>query len=138
METRAEHNDELVIRQLSERVQPRTERVMGVSMWRAIDKSHRRLTAMFGLSAKTYSCGGEGARFGGGVDDFFLKYLAMPTGSSIAMAASSSVGGADDSDEISESESDMLCGLWWRDGGRRKCARRSVTSGSSARRLFNG
>lgn len=64
---------------------------------------------MSGLSAKTYSCGGEGARFGGGDSDSFLKYLVMPTGSSTAMGAdSSSDGGADDSDERSESESDML------------------------------
>lgn len=62
------------------------------------------------LSARTYSCGGEGARFGGGVSDSFLKYLVMPVGSSIAIEPdSSSVGGADDSDESPESESgDML------------------------------
>lgn len=68
-----------------------------------------KLTAISGLSASTYSCGGEGSRFGGGVSDSFLKYLVMPTGSSSMAigAASSSVGGADDSDEMSESESDM-------------------------------
>lgn len=66
------------------------------------------LTAISGLSAKTYSCGGDGSRFGGGVSDSFLKYFAIPTGSSIAMAASSSVGGADDNEETSESEGDMV------------------------------
>lgn len=67
-----------------------------------------KLTAMIGLSAKTYSWGGDGSRFGGGVSDSFLKYLAIPTGSSTAIAASSSVGGADDSDERSESEGAMV------------------------------
>lgn len=69
---------------------------------------------MSGLSAKTYSWGGEGARFGGGdSDSFFLKYLVIPTGSSTAMeAGSSSEGGADDSDERSESERDMLDMFW--------------------------
>lgn len=57
-----------------------------------------------------YSCGGDGSRFGGGVSDSFLKYFAIPTGSgsSIAIAASSSVGGAEDSDDRSESEGAML------------------------------
>jgi hypothetical protein len=64
---------------------------------------------MSGLSARTYSCGGEGSRFGGGDSDSFLKYLVMPTGSSTAIGAtSSSEGGADDRDERSESERDML------------------------------
>ena len=67
-----------------------------------------KLTAMLGWSARTYSCGGDGSRFGGGVSDSFLKYLAMPTGWSIAMAASSSVGGAEESDDKSDSECDML------------------------------
>jgi hypothetical protein len=67
-----------------------------------------KLTAMVGLSARTYSWGGDGSRFGGGVSDSFLKYLVIPTGSSTAMAASSSVGGADDSDESSESEGAMV------------------------------
>jgi hypothetical protein len=68
----------------------------------------KKLTAILGLSASTYSCGGDGSRFGGGVSDSFLKYFAMPTGrSSIAIAASSSVGGADDNDD-SESEGAML------------------------------
>jgi hypothetical protein len=59
---------------------------------------------MLGLSARTYSCGGDGSRFGGGVSDSFLKYFAIPAGFSTAIAASSSVGGADDNDESSESE----------------------------------
>jgi hypothetical protein len=63
---------------------------------------------MFGLSARTYSCGGDGSRFGGGVSDSFLKYFAIPSGSSMAMAASSSVGGADESEERSESECAMI------------------------------
>lgn len=76
----------------------------------AIEQRIEELTAILGLSARTYSCGGEGSRFGGGVSDSFLKYFAMPTGSgsSIAMAASSSVGGADDSDDSSESEGAMV------------------------------
>jgi hypothetical protein len=45
---------------------------------------------------------------GGGVDDSFLKYFAMPKGLSTSMAVSSSVGGADDNDEESESEGAML------------------------------
>ena len=62
-----------------------------------------------GLSARTYSCGGDGSRFGGGVSDSFLKYFAIPTGAaSISIAASSSVGGADDNDERSDSEGAML------------------------------
>lgn len=64
----------------------------------------RGLTAISGLSAKTYSCGGDGSRFGGGVSDSFLKYFAIPEDFSTDMAASSSVGGADDNDESSESE----------------------------------
>ena len=63
-----------------------------------------KLTAISGLSATTYSCGGDGSRFGGGVSDSFLKYFAIPVGCSIAMVASSSVGGADDNDESSDSE----------------------------------
>ena len=63
---------------------------------------------MLGLSAKTYSFGVDGSRYGGGVSDSFLKYLAIPTGSSMAMAASSSVGGADESEERSESEGAMI------------------------------
>jgi hypothetical protein len=63
-----------------------------------------KLTAISGLSATTYSCGGDGSRFGGGVSDSFLKYFAIPVGRSIAIVASSSVGGADDNDESSESE----------------------------------
>ena len=63
-----------------------------------------KLTAISGLSARTYSCGGDGSRFGGGVSDSFLKYFAMPEGFSVAMLASSSVGGAEDNDESSESE----------------------------------
>lgn len=69
-----------------------------------------QLTGILGLSAITYSCGGDGSRLGGGVDDSFLKYFAMPVGLSISMAVSSSVGGADDSDEESESEGAMLKG----------------------------
>ena len=66
------------------------------------------LTAISGLSARTYSCGGDGERFGGGDSDSFLKYFAMPAGSSsIDIGDSSSVNGADDSDEESVSESDM-------------------------------
>jgi len=69
---------------------------------------------MSGLSASTYSCGGEGSRFGGGVSDSFLKYLVMPTGSSTAIGAfSSSVGGADDSDDRSESEREDMLDLGW-------------------------
>lgn len=73
---------------------------------------HSQLTAISELSSSTYSCGGEGCRFGGGVSDSFLKYLVMPTGSSTAIGAfSSSVGGADDSDDRSESESDDMLDL---------------------------
>ena len=63
---------------------------------------------MPGLSAITYSCGGDGSRLGGGVEDSFLKYLAMPVGSSTSISGSSSVGGAEDNDEESESEGDMF------------------------------
>ena len=75
-----------------------------------------KLTAISGLSASTYSCGGEGSRFGGGVSDSFLKYLVIPTGSSSMAigAVSSSVGGADESDESSESESDDIA-FWGRE-----------------------
>lgn len=46
---------------------------------------------------------------GGGDSDSFLKYFVMPSRfSSITMADSSSVKGADDSDEESESERDIL------------------------------
>lgn len=66
-------------------------------------------TAISELSANTYSWGGDGSRFGGGDSDSFLKYFAMPTGSSMAMEpVSSSDGGADESDESSESDRDML------------------------------
>lgn len=67
-----------------------------------------QLTAIAGLSAITYSCGGEGSRFGGGVDDSFLKYLAIPTGLSTSISVSSSVGGAEDNEEESESEGAMF------------------------------
>lgn len=64
---------------------------------------------MMGLSARTYSCGGDGSRFGGGVSDSFLKYFVIPTGAaSTSIAVSSSVGGADDNEERSESEGAML------------------------------
>lgn len=73
------------------------------------------MKAMSGLSARTYSCGGDGDRFGGGDSDSFLKYFAMPAGfSSIGIGDSSSVNGADDSDEESESESDMTDMVVWR------------------------
>lgn len=72
------------------------------------------LTAMSGLSARTYSCGSDGDRFGGGDSDSFLKYFTMPAGfSSIGIGDSSSVNGADDSDEESESESDMADMVVW-------------------------
>lgn len=72
-------------------------------------KNLREHTAISGLSANTYSWGGEGSRFGGGDSDSFLKYFAMPTGSSMAMEpVSSSDGGADESDDRSESERDMF------------------------------
>lgn len=79
-------------------------------IYMSVDQAMRKiflqgeLTAISGLSATTYSCGGDGSRFGGGVSDSFLKYFAIPVGWSIAIVASSSVGGADDNDESSESE----------------------------------
>lgn len=74
-------------------------------------QTHWELTAIFGLSARTYSCGGEGSRFAGGDCDSFLKYLVIPTGSSTSMVGdSSSVGGADDKEDRSEPEADMVDG----------------------------
>lgn len=85
------------------------------------------LTAMFGLSARTYSCGGDGSRFGGGEGGAsFLKYLVIPTGLSTSMAGgSSSEGGADDSEERSEPERDMaLRQELYRRGSVDRCRRR--------------
>lgn len=78
------------------------------------------------MSAITYSCGGDGSRLGGGVDDSFLKYFAMPVGLSTSMAVSSSVGGADDNDEESESEGAML------EGGRGGCEGQRFKVGEAA------
>lgn len=100
------------LRQVSQRVQSSIQRVkITFESSKTQPNLNPQLTAISGLSARTCSCGGEGSRFGGGVSDsFFLKYLVMPTGSSTTIGLdSSSVGGADDSDESSESESfDML------------------------------
>lgn len=67
---------------------------------------------MCGLSARTYSWGGEGSRFAGGDwGDSFLKYLVMPTGLSTSIVGdSSSEGGAEDREERSEPERDMMEG----------------------------
>lgn len=63
---------------------------------------------MSGLSARTYSCGGDAGRLGGGGDSC-LKYLVIEAVFSyVNDMDSSSVGGADDNDE--ESEKDMFCG----------------------------
>jgi hypothetical protein len=69
---------------------------------------------MSGLSARTYSCGGDAGRLGGGGVSF-LKYFVIGALASYANDMdSSSVGGADDRDE--ESEKDMVSG-----GGRGVC-----------------
>ena len=79
--------------------------------------------AIVSLSPNTYSCAGEGDRFGGGgvaslACDTGLKYRLMPVGFDIIFSmASSSVVGADDKEE---SESAMVEGrLTWR--LRQKC-----------------
>jgi hypothetical protein len=60
---------------------------------------------MSGLSASTYSCGGDAGRFGGGVSR--LKYFVIGAlDSNVIDIDSSSVGGADDNDE--ESEEDIV------------------------------
>ena len=77
----------------------------------------QRLTAISGLSANTYSCGGEGERVGGGDGDSSLKYLVMGGVASKSSDISSSVVGTDDNEDISESDSDMIAhgglgGVW--------------------------
>lgn len=69
-----------------------------------------------------------------------MKYLVIPTGSSIAMAASSSVGGAEDNDERSESESAMVdvVGRWCEGQGWRPRRKRHVGSTCTCARSFNG
>lgn len=58
---------------------------------------------MSGLSASTYSCGGDSGRSGGG--DSSLKYFVMGALASKAISIdSSSVGGADDNEERSEDD----------------------------------
>ena len=47
------------------------------------------------------------------MEDSFLKYLVIPIGLSTSMAVSSSVGGAEDNDEESESEGGMLTVVVW-------------------------
>lgn len=61
---------------------------------------------MSGLSASTYSCGGDSGRSGGGGDSSFsLKYFVMGGLVSKAISIdSSSVGGADDNEEVSEDD----------------------------------
>lgn len=64
------------------------------------------MNAMSELSASTYSCGGEAARFGGG-GDCCLKYFVIGAVLSTAMVTdSSSVDGADDSED--ESDNDIV------------------------------
>lgn len=60
---------------------------------------------MSGLSASTYSCGGDSGRSGGGDSSFSLKYFVMGALASKAISIdSSSVGGADDNEERSEDD----------------------------------
>lgn len=80
-----------------------------------VGRARRILTAICGLSARTNSCGGEGSRLGGGDSgsSFFAKYFWIPCGSSTSMMGGSSsdgVGGADESDDESESARDMVEG----------------------------
>lgn len=75
----------------------------------------RELTAMSGLSASTYSCGGEAGRFffGGGeaalaMQAPFLKYLSrvpLPTDSTIS-SSPESIDGAEEREDMSDA--DML------------------------------
>jgi hypothetical protein len=70
---------------------------------------------MSGLSASTYACGGEAARFGGGVS--CLKYFVIGAlVSNVIVIDSSSVGGADDNEEESEDDmsSEIVVVLWCR------------------------
>lgn len=70
-----------------------------------------RLTAMFGLSARTSSCGGEGGLVGLGGDAVVAGELGTFLGPfpfalrkmGANFFSSSSVGGADDSEDVSES-----------------------------------
>lgn len=111
MESRAEHDDKLNIamgQPTCLRVNEARHKHAREARFQIILSATEKLTAILGLSASTYSCGGDGSRFGGGVSDSFLKYFAMPTGVSSTAIASSSVGGADDNDDRSESERVML------------------------------
>lgn len=79
---------------------------------------------MSGLSASTYSCGGEGARFGGGGEAALagvlgLKYFSKPMLRwTDAAMVSSSVDGGDDRED--ESEPDMVLAYRGRWFGRRR------------------
>lgn len=73
---------------------------------------------MSGLSASTYSWGGEGARFGGGGEAGLagflgLKYFSKPIlRLTEAAIVSSSVDGADESEDESELDMVLCCGRW--------------------------
>ena len=76
------------------------------------------LTAMSALSARTYSCGGEGARFflGGGevalpLQAPFLKSRSrLPWVGGDRISSSVSIDCAEESEDISEE--DIMAGLW--------------------------
>ena len=82
METRAERDDELRIATIQQAcpIVSRTRHRQSIDQVLPRIFRQRELTAISGLSAKTYSCGGDGSRFGGGVSDSFLKYFAIPVG----------------------------------------------------------
>jgi hypothetical protein len=61
---------------------------------------------MSGLSASTYSWGGEAGRFDGGVSSFVKYFVMGALVSKVIAIDSSSVDGAEDNEE--ESEDDML------------------------------
>ena len=74
---------------------------------------HYRLTAISGLSASTYSCGGDTGRFlfGGGeaavvLHAPFLKYLSRvrDRGGLAISSSSKSIDGAEDNDDMSDSD----------------------------------
>lgn len=79
---------------------------------------------MSGLSARTYSCGGDGDRLRAGCDgsgadcpESFGKNLRSPGLALVSSSLSEGAGDRDDRDERSEeSSSGAMLGLWEREG----------------------
>ena len=111
-EARTEHHDELRVNMVSNATGsfPETCR----------QRERVRLTAILGLSARTYSCGGEAGRFffGGGETSLtaalepFLKYLSRVSPRTGFNTSSSSVEGAEEREEISEEDIAIRLGRW--------------------------